>query len=143
MRDLELAKQLLNSKKTSLVIIKEGKTLFESNLSGIYGLLQAIEKLKKKMSGSSVADRVVGRAAALLLAYSHVNEVYAPILSKEGQKALEENKIKVEYLNLVDKILDRMGKNICPFENFSSQITSVNGSYEKLKNFADSCKFEK
>jgi hypothetical protein len=143
MRDVELAKELLSSKGTSLVIVKEGKTLFESGSSGIYGLLQAIEKLKKKMSGSSVADRVVGRAAALLLAYSHVNEVYAPILSKEGQKVLEENGIKVEYLNLVQKILDQMGKNICPFERFSSEIMSPNEAYKQLRNFAENFRNKK
>jgi hypothetical protein len=140
MRDVKLAKELLGSKGVSLVIVKGGQTLFESSLSGIYGLLQAIEKLKKKMYGSSVADRVVGRAAALLLAYSRVNEVYAPILSREGLKVLEENRIKVEYLNLVQKILDKMGKKICPFERFSSEIKSPDQAYERLKEFAENFK---
>jgi len=140
MRDVELAKELLSSKGASLVIVKGGKTLLESGSSGIYGLLQAIEKLKKKMSGSSVADRVVGRAAALLLAYSHVNEVYAPVLSKEGQNVLKQNNIKVEHHILVQKILDRTGKKICPFERFSSKIKSPVQAYEQLKEFAENLK---
>jgi hypothetical protein len=138
MRDVELAKELLSNKSVSLVIVKEGQILFKSGSSGIYGLLQAIEKLKKEVCGSSVADRVVGRAAALLLAYSQVNEVYSVILSREGLVVLEKNGIKVECLNLVQKILDRTGKNICPFEKFSSEITSPNEAYEQLKNFAES-----
>jgi len=140
MRDVELAKELLDNKGASLVIVKEGQLLFESAKTGIYGLLQAIEKLKNEIFGSSVADRVVGRAAALLLAYSHVNEVYAPILSMEGQKVLEENNIKVEHLNLVQKILDRTGKNICPFEKFSYNIKSPDQAYEQLKEFAQKFK---
>jgi hypothetical protein len=135
MRDVELAEDLLSNQSVSLVIVKEGQTLFESGSSGIYGLLQAIEKLKREMYGSSVADRVVGRAAALLLAYSHVNEVYAVILSREGLVMLEKNGIKVECLNLVQKILDRTGKNMCPFEKFSSGITSPDEAYEQLKSF--------
>jgi hypothetical protein len=137
MRDVELAKELLGNKSVSLVIVRGGQTLFESGSSGIYGLLQAIEKLKKEMYGSSVADRVVGRAAALLLAYSHVNEVYAVILSREGLGVLQKNGIKVEYLDLVQKILDRMRKSICPFEKFSSEIKSPNQAYELLKDFAE------
>jgi hypothetical protein len=137
MRDVEVAKEILGNKGVTLVIVKEGKVLFESDSSGIRGLLQAIEKLKKEMFGSSVADRVVGRAAALLLAYSHVNEVYAFVLSREGLKVLEENRIKVEYLNLVQAVLDRTGKNICPFEKFSSEIKSLDKAYEQLKDFAE------
>jgi hypothetical protein len=137
MRDVELAKEILGNKGITLVIVKEGKILFKSDLSGICGLLQAIEKLKKEMYGSSVADKIVGRAAALLLGYSHVNEVYAPVLSKEGLKVLEENQIRIEYLNLVQTVLDRTGKNICPFEKFSSEIKSLDKAHKQLKDFAE------
>jgi hypothetical protein len=66
-----------------------------------------------------------------------VNEVYAFVLSREGLKVLEENRIKVEYLNLVQAVLDRTGKNICPFEKFSSEIKSLDKAYEQLKDFAE------
>ena len=140
MRDVELAKELLDNNGASLVIVKEGQPLFKSAKNGIYGLLQAIEKLRNEIFGSSVADRVVGRAAALLLANSQVNEVYAPVLSIEGRKVLEMNNIKVEHLNLVQKILDRTGKNICPFEKFSYNIKSLDQAYEQLKKFAQNFK---
>ncbi|RJS76069.1 DUF1893 domain-containing protein [Candidatus Bathyarchaeota archaeon] len=136
MSDLELAKNRLKRKSLSLVIVKEGKLLFESRLSGINGLLEAIDKLSDKMHQSSVADKVVGRAAALLLAYSHVRETYAETVSKEGLKVLRENDVAVEYAVLVPQILDRTGKNICPFEKFSSNIKSPSEAYERLKAFA-------
>jgi len=137
MRDLELAKEILKQKNLSLVIVKEGETVFESRSSGIRGLLQAIEKLEERLSASSVADRVVGRAAALLLAYSHVNELYAATLSDGGLKVLEENSIPVEHDHLVPKILDKEGKNICPFEKFSITINSVDEAYNQLKAFTE------
>ena len=136
MQDIEMAKEVLGSKEATLVIVKEKRVLFESDSSGIRGLLQAIEKLGKEMAGSSVADKVVGRAAALLLAHSSVSEVYASVLSREGLKVLEENHIKVEHKNLVQIIFDQTGKNICPFEKFSSEIKSLDTAYEQLKNFA-------
>ncbi len=136
MRDIETAKSILSDKGATLAIVKEGRVLFESDSSGIRGLLQAIEKLGKEMAGSSVADKVVGRAAALLLAHSSVREVYASVLSREGLKVLEENHIKIEHENLVQIILDQTGKKICPFEKFSSEIKSLDAAYEQLKNFA-------
>ena len=137
MRDLELAKGILKRKDLSLVIVKQGEPLYESSSSGINGLLQAIEKLRNSLYDSSVADKVVGRAAALLLMYSHVKEVYAATLSNEGLKVLSEHDLPVEHEGLVPKILDREGKNICPFEQFSLTINSIDEAYEQLKAFTE------
>jgi len=137
MQDVRMAREIFDNEKAALVIVKEGRVLFKSDSSGIRGLLQAIGKLGEEMAGSSVADKVVGRAAALLLAYSSVREVYASVLSREGMKVLKENRIKIEHQTLVQTILNQTGKDTCPFEKFSSQITSLDTAYEQLKNFAE------
>ena len=137
MRDLGTAKEILKKRDLSLAIVKKGELLFESSSSGIKGLLQAIDKLEACLEGSSVADRVVGRAAALLLAYSRVREVYAATLSDEGLEVLKENSVPVEHDNLVPKILDRKGEDICPFEKFSITITSVEEAYRQLEAFTE------
>jgi len=133
MEDLKLAKKVLKDKKLFLVIAKEGKILFESDSSGIDGLLQAVEKFERTLWNASAADRIVGRAAALLLAYSCMKAVYASTLSNEGLRVLEENHIAVEYESLVPRIVDRTGKDICPFERFSLTIQKVDDAYGKLK----------
>jgi hypothetical protein len=133
MRDLDLARQIFRERNLSLVMVKEGGLLFESASSGINGLLQAIDALNGSLHGSSVADKVVGRAAALLLVYAHAKEVYAATVSNEGLKALEENGVPVEYDALVQQILDRTGKNICPFEKASQTIRAPEEAPEKLR----------
>jgi hypothetical protein len=140
MSDIEIAKQFLKKKRLSLVVVKDGTTIFHSRSSGISGLLEAVERLRNDLNGSSVADRVVGRAAALLLASSQVGIVYALTLSVEGLKVLEENGIPLQYEKLVPKILDKSGRDICPFERFSMTISSLSEAYEKLKNFAETLK---
>ncbi len=137
MRDLELAKEILKGKELSLVIVKQGEPLYESSLSGMGGLLRGIEKLRNRLYDSSVADKVVGRAAALLLIHSRVKEVYAATLSNEGLKVLSEHNVPVEHEGLVPKILDKEGKNICPFEQFSLTISSIDEAYEELKAFTE------
>jgi len=137
MSDIDKAKQILGREGATLAIVKEGQVLFMSDSSGIRGLLQAIEKIGKEMAGSSAADKVVGRAAALLLAYSKVKEVYASVISKGGLKVLKEDGIKVVFQNMVQIILDRTGKSVCPFEKFSSQIGLSDKTYEQLKEFAE------
>ena len=137
MRNLDLAKLALKERYLSLVIVKNQKNIFESCSSGINGLLQAIEKLSTKLDGSSVADKIVGRAAALLIIYSRIKEVYAVMLSREGLKVLKENDISIEYDRLVPKVLVRTSMSICPFEKFSLTIESPNDAYRMLKDCTD------
>jgi len=136
MRDLDLAKQRLNEKNLSLVIVKNGKLLFETSSPGIRGFLSAIEEVGEDLSKSSVADKIAGRAVALLCAYSHVNEVFAVVLSKEALKVLREHNIKHEYEKLVSNILNAKGTDMCPFEKYALKIRDSTEAYEKLKRFA-------
>ena len=71
--DLELAKQKLTKNNLSLVIVKNGQTVFETKKQGVSGFLQAIETLDQNLAGASVADKIVGVAAAMLCVYSKVS----------------------------------------------------------------------
>jgi len=143
MSDLEKAKRILKERDQSLVIVKAGKTIFRSNSSGIDSVLQAIEKFGEKLSGASAADKIVGKAAALLLAYSHVAGVYADILSRKGLSTLSKHGIPVEYDLLVPEILDKERRDICPFERFASKIESPNDAFEELRAYVESLKKKK
>jgi len=136
--DLEMAKRVLKERGLSLVIVRDGEVIFESKFRGIIGLIRAINVLGGDLSSSSVADKVVGRAAALLLAYSRAGEVYATIISELGLSTLNEYGIRVEYDTIVPKIMNRRGDDICPFEKISLTISSPKEAYERLKNYAES-----
>jgi len=136
--DLEMAKRVLKERGLSLVIVRDGEVIFESKFRGIIGLIRAINVLGGDLSSSSVADKVVGRAAALLLAYSRAGEVYAAIISELGLSTLNEYGIRVEYDTIVPKIMNRRGDDICPFEKISLTISSPKEAYERLKNYAES-----
>jgi hypothetical protein len=137
MQDLYLAKNILKQHNFSLVIVKKEKPILKSISSGIIGLLQAIEILDKDLEGSAIADKVIGRAAALLLSYSRIKAAYAITLSVEGLKMLKEHNIFVEYDNLVPIILDSKRKAICPFEKISLTIKSPEQALKYLKEFAE------
>ena len=138
MSDLEIAKNTLKNEAATLVVVKDGTVLFKTNAPGMRGLLKAIEGLWYEIRGASIADSVVGRAAALLLAYSNVKEVYAVILSEEGLKILKANSIKYECGETVPWILNRSQTDLCPFEKLSLGIESPAEAYERLKKFEES-----
>jgi len=137
-RDLKLAKSRLKNRDLTLVIVKEGKIVFESNSQGVVSFLRAIEKLDKTLITSAVADKIVGAAAAALCAYSKVSSVFAETMSKEGIKVLEDNNIAYQFENVVPNILNRDKTSICPFEKLVIGSQGPKEAWAKLKAFAES-----
>ena len=138
MRDLKLAELRLKEKNLTLVIVKRGKIIFEAGTHSITGFLQAIKKLKNELVESSVADRIVGRAAAMLCVYSKVASVFAVTISEEGIKVLEENHVFYRFENHVPNILNENKTDICPFEKLTAGFADPKDAYEKLKSFMES-----
>jgi len=138
MKDLRLAERRLKEKKFNLLIVKDGNIIFATKSQGIHGLLQAIEKLGNQLIGSSVADNIVGCAAAMLCAYFNASSVFAVTISEEGEKMLKENEISYQFENRVPNILNYERTDICPFEKHVMGLTKPEEAYEKLKSFIDS-----
>jgi len=132
--DLNVAKQRLSQKNLSIVIAKNSRVLFETESHGINGLLKAIKQLQENMTGSSVADRIVGRAAALLLVYSGVVAVFAVTASDSGIEVLKNNHVFLEFERRVSRILDSKRVDVCPFEKLVAKFSDPEEAYEELKN---------
>ena len=130
--DLDIAKKRLNQKNLSLVIAKNCKVLFETKSHGINDLLKAINHLADNMKGSSVADRIVGRAAALLLAYSGVVAVFGVTISDGGIEVLKNNRIFYEFETRVPSILNLKKTEVCPFEKLVAEFSNPKKACEKL-----------
>lgn len=137
-RDLELAKLRLKERDLTLVIVKEGKLIFETKSQGVSGFLRAIEKFGKRLVASSVADKIVGAAAAMLCVYSEIASVFAVMISEEGIKVLEDNDIIYQFEKQVPNILNHDKTDICPFEKLAIASKDPKEAYTKLKSFAES-----
>ena len=133
MQDLETAKQRLNQRGLTLSIVKNEKIIFESKTHGISDFLEAVERLKSKLEGSSIADRVVGKAVAFLCAYANVQAVFAETLSRSAKALLEKYGIYHEWDNLVERILDAGKTETCPFEKLAENFSDPEEAYKKLK----------
>lgn len=128
-----MAKSRLKKKALTLVIVNSEKIIFESKTQGIMGLLNAIEDLGTKMRRSSIADKIVGRAAALLCTYSRVSAVYAVTMDENGLQILRENNIVCQFEKIVPYILNQKQDSICPFEKLLTNISDPEEAFEKLK----------
>jgi len=139
-QDLETAKKRLREKSLTLSIVKKGKVVFEAASHGISGFLEAIENLGPKLEGASVADRVTGKAIALLCVYARVKAVYAITLSEKAKEFFEENAVYYESDGLVKNILGANKAGTCPFEELATEISDPNDAYRRLKALQNSLK---
>jgi hypothetical protein len=102
--------------------------------------LKAVEEFEDRLIGASVADRVVGKAIALLCIYASVSSVYASIISRKAKELLEGSAIDVEWDDLVENVLSADRATACPFENLAAEILDPRDGYRKLKALHDSLK---
>jgi hypothetical protein len=140
MNDLDTAKSRLFEGNLTLVIVKNSEVLFETGSHRISGFLGAIEQLGDRLEGASVADRVVGKAIALLCVYAKISEVYAEVLSRQAKAVFEENGIPCLWKELVDNILDLNRSGVCPFEKAAADISDPEKAYAAFKALLQSFK---
>jgi hypothetical protein len=132
MNDLDVAKRRLKERKLSLVFVKDSTVIFETGGEGLGGFLRAIGELNGSLAGASVADKTIGKAAALLCAYSRVKAAFAITMSKSGQETLETHSIYHEFDTLTQAILNRQKTDKCPFEKLVESTNNPEEAYEEI-----------
>ena len=105
-----------------------------STKQGIAPILELMQLKIHFLNNASVADKVIGKAAALLLIKAGIKELYAGIISEHAVKVLEQNEITVQYDTIVPYIINRRGDGMCPMEASVLEIEEVNEAYEVLRN---------
>jgi hypothetical protein len=140
MHNLDLARKQLYEKGQTLVIAKRGIIIYETRSDRISGFLEAIDKLKIDLKGSCVADRVAGKAVALLCVYACVKGVYAVVLSRQAQAVLEKKNVVYQFGELVDNVLDPSRTGTCPFERAAASLSDPEEAYEAFKKLQNNMK---
>ncbi len=129
MTDLQIAKEGLAGH--TICLCKDGKRIF-SDKRGISPMMEFIKE-GTDLNGYSVADLVVGKAAALLFVKCGIKNVFAKTISESGKNVLETYGILCEYETLTEKIINRAGTDTCPMEKAVSNTENAEEAYELLK----------
>lgn len=93
----------------------------------------------RDLHGFSVADLVVGKAAAMLFVRAGIAEVFARVISRSGKDYLERHGIPVAYETLTDSIRNRAGTGICPMEQTVLAIDDPEEGYLALARRIRNC----
>ncbi|MDP2857083.1 MAG: DUF1893 domain-containing protein [Bacillota bacterium] len=117
-QDLEIAIHAVGE-GASVAIAKGGRLLTTRIGHTVRPLIEALDEVGEESRGSSVADKVLGRAAALLLSASGAAVVHGIVMSAHGREVLEAAGVRHTYNRLVEYIINRTGDGMCPIEQIS------------------------
>jgi hypothetical protein len=132
MSDLEKAKNLLKDKQYSFVALAKGNILKTSHKRGVIPLMEMIRDNRDMMQGAVIADKVIGKAAALLAVAYKVKQVYTEILSQQAKKVLDQYSIFYQYERCVDYIQNRSKSGQCPMEKLTKDTNDPKTAYSLI-----------
>lgn len=133
--DLKGWLELLEAKGLSLMIVKDGEIVFQGTDHGLRPLLEAVSCIApSRLRGSTVVDRVVGKAGALLICRFQGKRVYAKTASRAALKLLERYGVSLEAAEVVEAIAG--GR--CPFEQAVMGIDDPEEGYRIITEIARS-----
>lgn len=108
----------------SLVLVnKNVKEVFHDR--GVLDLRIVLAVNPDMLRGATVADKVVGRGAAAIMAAGGVSQVYAEIISSPALEMLERYGIRTDYGICVDRIINRRGDSLCPIETATEGLATA------------------
>lgn len=130
----DLKEVLLNNFNT-IVIYKSDASVIVSNDRGVAPLMKLLKENKSQLKDSIVVDKVIGKAAALLMVYAEVKEVYTPVISSPALKFFKNNNIIIHYDKEVERIINRKGDGLCPMESLCLEIENPEEAYFRILEF--------
>lgn len=137
MKDIDIAIELLHNERLTLAIVKDGKVVFSSKDKGIKPLYKAITEFKADLEGSSVADRVTGRAAAMICAHGGIKYLKTGLISDNGINVLKSTNIIYEYDERAPFIENRDRSGMCPIEKLSLKAENIEELLSRISNFLE------
>lgn len=131
--DLERAKREFKKTKAAFVIVRDGKIVAQSAEKGVAPFFFAVNGLGEQVKNASLADKIVGKAIALLAVNSQMVSVYTPLISDPAVKVLNDYNVYWEADQIVDMILNRNKDDQCPIEKMVTTCDTPEEAFLILK----------
>lgn len=130
---IDEAKQMIRENTCSFVVIKEGRIVYQDKGNGVKPIIRLLDTNRDLLQDAIVVDKIIGKAAALLLRLGQVKMVCAITMSESGKNYFNSIGVPSECDKCIDVISNRKRDGICPLERAVSDIDDPAIAYEKLK----------
>ena len=115
---------MLNEQGLSLLVFNHGELTTHAN-RGVQDLLQLISEQPERLQGAVVADKIIGKAAAAIMATGGFREVHTNIICTPAKKLFEQQGILIFATEEVPMILNRDRSSMCPIDTQIADIESI------------------
>lgn len=116
-----IAKYRFKSEDLSFVLVN-GDNMIISEERGIIPMYNAVTENRKLTKDASVADKVIGKAAALLAVYGKIKYIFTELITFKAIKICKKYGITIEYDKAVSAIQNRDKTGDCPMEKLSDGV---------------------
>lgn len=131
MTKLETVKEALDNHHYSCVISDGDQIVYTSFEKGVKPLMKFYNSQLRHES-LYVADKIIGKGAAFLLALISVKALYTPVISESALLLLEKHGIEVKHDKIVPFIKNRTGEGRCPIESVVIDVDDPDQALEKI-----------
>ena len=111
---LKKAKSTIKDTDAVFAYISENEEII-SNAKGI-GFVASLCNDKRDLSQGAAADKIVGKAAAMLFVFLGLKYVHAETISEGAIKVFEDFGVEYSYDFITEAIVNRKGDGLCPME---------------------------
>ncbi len=130
--DLKKAKEILLNSKFTFVLLKDEEIIKTSHKKGVIPFIKIIRENDRMLEKAVIADKVIGKAAALLAAGHKIKAIYAEIISQKAIEILDYHSIFYQYNHCVDYIQNRDKSDQCPMEKLTENINDPKIAYSLI-----------
>jgi len=129
---LNEAVRRLEAEDATFVAIWQDRVIV-SHDRGIAPILKLLSVQEDSLRGACVADKVIGKAAALLLCHAGIDQLFAKIVSEHAVEVLREHSLPFRFERSVPHIVNRTGDGMCPMEQLVLRISRPEDAFVFLR----------
>lgn len=135
MNDLELARQTLDAEDLAFVLTRDGEILSRGTERGVVELLATVDALGSRAEGASLADKVVGKAVALIVVHCGIRAVDTRLVSASAREFLSAHAVPLRADTTVPTIVNRRADDACPMEKLTLPLMNAAEGVAQLRAF--------
>ncbi len=127
--------QVYHSDRYAFVLVKENQIIATGTREGVGELLDTLMAMPDAVRGASLADKIVGKAVAMLAVYAGIAEIYTPLGSRAAAEVLAKYRIPFHAQRTVPLIKNKRNDGACPMERLTIPVTEPEVAVAALKTF--------
>lgn len=128
---LASALTLIREGSASCVVMKDGKIIKTAEGRGIKPLMELYDG--GILAGADVADKIIGKAASMILVAGGVKRAYGETISRAALDFLSARGVHASGGRVIDVISNREGDGICPMERAVMDISDPAQGVSELR----------